>query len=403
MGNVLITTLGRAQQPNPQKQGVGRYKKAKYRFENGYGSVETEFFGIALKAYLESKGIRIDKIVVLGTGSSMWDAWLEVDDDLYFSNESFANELADAAQTEDGVSCGQLEKLSKILMEHQKTQVDCRQIPYGMKEDDQLEILQAISNCAEIGDCIYMDVTHGLRHLPMLELQSAFLMSSRFETKGIYYGAFERRDGDVVPVISLVGAMTIHAWCCAMATLKETGNVAPLARLPGMEAVKDALLKCQFYEQMNDVSRSRRYAREVLAHLDELPPEGLLFKEEIRRVFDWGNEQKYARRQFEQAKKAYENGDYLRSVILLMEAAVSAHMRGDMTNAEFRTAMQEELNKTHCDEWHCIRKLRNSLAHGGTPEGRGAERIIKMRQNEENFKKGMWPLMKWVESILPVQ
>lgn len=403
MSNVLITTLGRAQQLNPQKEGVGRYRKAKYSFENGYVSEETEFFGIALKAYLESIGVQIDKVVVLGTGSSMWDAWLEVDDDLYFNNESFANELANAAQTEDGISCGQLEMLSKILTEHQKTRVDCRQIPYGMKEDDQLEILQTISNCAEAGDCVYMDVTHGLRHLPMLELQSAFLMRSRFETKGIYYGAFERRSGDAVPVISLTGAMTINVWCCAIATLKETGNVAPVARLPGMETVKDALLKCQFYEQMNDVGQSRRYAREVLAHLDELPPEGLLFKEEIRRVFDWGNEQKYARRQFEQAKKAYENGDYLRSVILLMETVISAHMQGNMTNTGERMVMQEQLNKKHCDEWHCIRKLRNSFAHGGAPEGAGADRIIKMRQSEENFKEEMQPLMKWVESILPVQ
>lgn len=402
MGNVLITTLGRARPQDPKKDGIGRYKSAKYQFGSSYTSALTEFFGIALKVYLESIGIQIDKIVVLGTSGSMWDAWLEVDDDLYFNNESFAKELADAAQTEDGVSSAQLKMLSKILTEHQKTRVDCRQIPYGMKKEDQLEILQTISSCAEAGDSVFMDVTHGLRHLPMLELQSAFLMSLRFETKGIYYGAFERRVGEeAVPVISLTGAMTINDWCCAMATLKETGNVAPLARLPGMETVKEALLKCQFYEQMNDVSQSRRYAREVLAHLDELPPEGLLFKEEIRRVFDWGNEQKYAHRQFEQAKKAYENGDYLRSVILLMEAAVSAHMRGDMTNAEFRTAMQEELNKTHCDEWHCIRKLRNSLAHGGAPEGRGAERIIKMRQNEENFKAGMQPLMKWVESVLP--
>lgn len=404
MGNVLITTLGRAQQPNPQKEGVGRYRKAKYRFENGYVSEETEFFGIALKAYLESIGIQIDKIVVLGTASSMWDAWLEVDDDLYFSKEPFAKELADAAQTEAGVSSVQLKRLSKILTEHQKTQVDCRQIPYGMKEEDQLEILQTISNCAETGDCVYMDVTHGLRHLPMLELQSAFLMRSRFETRGIYYGAFERKVGEeAVPVISLTGAMTINAWCCAMATLKETGNVAPLARLPGMETVKDALLKCQFYEQMNDVSQSKRYAREVLAHLEELPPEGLLFKEEIRRVFDWGNEQKYARRQFEQAKKAYENGDYLRSVILLMETVISAHMQGNMTNTGERMAMQEQLNKKHCDEWHCIRKLRNSFAHGGAPEGSGADRIIKMRKSEGDFREGMEPLMKWVESILPVQ
>lgn len=401
MGNVLITTLGRAKPLVSGKAGVGRYQTVKYRFESGYVSEPTAFFGVALKDCLQASGIAIDRIAILGTRSSMWDAWLEVEDDLYFANEAFARELAEAATSEAGVSDAQLQRLAAVLATQQKTDVVCKAIPYGMTEDEQLAIVQTISDCASEGDRVYMDVTHGLRHLPMLELQSAFLMRPRFDTKGIYYGAFERKEGEAVPVVSLTGAMTINAWCCAMATLKETGNVAPLARLPGMEALRSDLLQSQFYEQMNEVSQSRKHAREVLAHLDDLPPEGLLFKDEIRRVFDWGNEQKYARRQFEQAKKAFENGDYLRSAILLMETAISAHMQGDLTNAEARAAMQENLNRGHCDEWHCIRKLRNSFAHGGNPTGRGADKVIDMRQCAENFKKGMKPLFKWVESVLP--
>lgn len=401
MGNVLITTLGRAKPLDSGKTGVGRYQTVKYRFENGCTSDPTAFFGVALKDYLQAMGTRVDRIAILGTRSSMWDAWLEVEDDLYFANEAFARELADAVTLEAGVSDEQLRRLAAILETQQKTCVICKAIPYGMTEDEQLAILQTISGCASEGDHVYMDVTHGLRHLPMLELQSAFLMRPRFDTKGIYYGAFERREGEAVPVVSLTGAMTINAWCCAMATLKETGNVAPLARLPGMEALRNDLLQSQFYEQMNDVSQARKHAREVLAHLDDLPPEGLLFKDEIRRVFDWGNEQKYARRQFEQAKKALENGDYLRSAILLMETAISAHMQGDLTNAEARAAMQECLNKEYGDEWHCIRKLRNSFAHGGNPTGRGAAQVIDMRKSAENFRKGMKPLFKWVESVLP--
>lgn len=401
MSNVLITTLGRARPLDSQKVGVGRYRTVKYQFDNGYCSDSTAFFGMALKTYLCSHDVKIDKIVILGTRNSMWDAWFEVNDDLYFANEGFAGEVSAAAQTEEGVDSEHLEKLSEILTKQQNVQIDCSLIPYGVNESEQLDILQIISSCANSGDSVYMDVTHGLRHLPILELQSAFLMNSKFETKGIYYGAFDRKKGDIVPVISLTGAMTINEWCCAISTLRETGNVAPLARLPGMEKLRSDLLQCQFYEQMNEVSQSRKHAREVLAHLDELPPEGVLFADEVRRVFDWGNEQRYARRQFEQSKKAFENGDYLRSTILLMEAAISAHMQGDATNAEARSAMQEALNKDHCEEWHCIRKLRNSFAHGGAPSGRGAERVIKMRKSEENFKDGMKPLFKWVESVLP--
>ena len=151
-----------------------------------------------------------------------------------------------------------------------------------MNEEEQLEILQIISRSANDGDNVYMDVTHGFRHLPMLVLQSAFLMSSRFTTKGIYYAAFDRRTAEgYVPVISLSGAMKINNWCCAVATLKETGNVSSLARLSGMEAFREDLLKCQFFEQMNDVAQSRRHARAILDHLPDLPPEGRLFEAEI--------------------------------------------------------------------------------------------------------------------------
>lgn len=399
MSNVLITTLGKARPQDPRQKGPGRYQQARYQFEDNYISKSTSFFGVALKEYLEDTGTHIDKMCILGTSSSMWDAWLEIDDHLYFDNEKLADALIENEQ-KGGVTELELQELDKVLSGHLKIQVEGLLIPYGMNEEEQLEVLQTISKCANVDDNVYMDVTHGLRHLPILELQSALLMRSRFMTRGLYYGAFERRIELVVPVVVLSGAMKINDWCCAMATLKETGNVAPLARLPGMEKFRNDLLKCQFYEQMNDVSQSRRYAKAIVNHLEELPPEGRLFEVEIRRVFRWGNEQRYAHRQFEQAKKALENGDYLRSVILLMESVISAHMQGNCTNAEEREFVQEELNKKYGDEWHCIRKLRNSFAHGGAPRGRGAAQVIDMRKSEENFKKGIKPLIKWVESVL---
>ena len=399
--NVLITTLGKGRPVTPEAQGVGRYKEVRYRFDDGDVSLPTTFFGAALREHLEKNGTRIDRIVILGTSGSMWDAWLEVDVDFFIAHEELALRLQ-KAQEADSIAGAELQKLAKVLSERAGVPVDCRRIPYGVTEEEQLGILRVISTCANEGDSVYMDVTHGLRHLPMLELQSAFLMKAKFETKGLYYGAFERKDADgLVPVVPLTGALRINEWNQAVSILRETGNVAPLARLPGMESFREALLNCQFYEQMNNVAQSRRFACDILKRLEDLPEEGRLFEGELRKAFEWGNEQKYARRQFRQAQKAFDNGDDLRSVTLLMETAISAYIEGDAVNRETRDEVQEKLNKQHIAEWHCLRQLRNSLVHGGAPSGRGADEVLRMRKSEADFKAGMAPLFKWVESILP--
>ena len=401
MANVLITTLGKAK-PSSDRQNVhGRYRTLRYDFGEGKISATTAFFGKALFDYLSDKGIAIDRIVILGTSGSMWDAWLEVDDtaQMFFDNEEFARELQRNVDG-DAVSSDQLSYLSRILSQNLNVETLCRLIPYGSDTSEQLEMIQVISKSADAGDTVYMDVTHGLRHLPMLEMLSAFMMRPRFETRSLFYGAAERQRGGVAPTITLDGALRINDWICAIAILKETGNVTALANLPGMEKIRDSLLKCQFYEQMNEVAQARKYAKHIVEHLDDIPAEGQLFRQEIREIFEWGNKSILAIRQFSQAQKAFDNHDYMRSVILFFETVISSELKEDVQNPEKRKTVQERLNKECGDEWHILRKLRNSLAHAEAFCGRGAKKVMAMRQDEESFINGMKPLIKWVEERL---
>ena len=400
MNHVLITTLGKANPRNGEQYGYGRYRTLRYGFGNGYVSAPTPFFGKALLDQLRSRNVTMEKIVILGTSGSMWDAWLEVEEELFFAHETFATELQKSVDS-DAVSEGQLSEVSRILSEGLNADVSCRLIPYGIDTREQLEMIKIIANSADAGDEAYMDVTHGFRHLPMLEMLSAFLMRSRFRTKGIFYGAADRQQDGVAPTIALDGALRINDWICAIATLKETGNVTPLANLPGMESFRDALLRCQFYEQMNDVKQARRYAKEILGRLDDLPEEGSLFRKDLREVFAWGNENRYALRQFSQGEKAFRNGDYMRAVILFFETVISAELKEDAQNPEKRQEIQDRLNKECGDEWHTLRKLRNSLAHSETVKGRCADKVMAIRRDQESFKKGMEPLIEWVKGRLP--
>ena len=403
MSNVLITTLGKARPSGEYANAHGRYKTLRYKFDDEFVSDQTSFFGKALFDFLSNQGQCIDKIVILGTSGSMWDAWIEVDarGELFFQNEAFAHELQKAVD-EDAVTDTQLLMLSEILSGYMSIPVSCRLVPYGKDMEEQLSILRMIAESGDDGDAIFMDVTHGLRHLPMLEMLSSFLMSTRLETKGFFYGAAELREGDAAPTIRLDGASRINEWICAISILKNTGSVTPLSNLPGMERLKEPLLKCQFYEQMNNVAAARKFAQRVIDSLDLLPDEGQLFRNDIERVFSWVNGSRYAERQFLQAEKAYKNGDCLRSVILFMETVITANIQeGDALNAEARRQVQETLNRGEDTEWHILRQLRNSLAHGGTPEGRYAKDVIAMRQDESRFESEMEKLIRWVRGRLP--
>ncbi len=394
--NVLITTLGKVRPTNG-----GRYSRMRYSF-GGEVSSPTAFFGAALREHLEKRGTHINRIAILGTSGSMWDAWLEVDEELLRSQTSLAERLQ-SAQDAESTDENLLSELSKALSGCLHVEIRCRLIPYGLDENAQLEILRMISTCANDGDHVYMDVTHGLRHLPMLELQSAFLMESHFKTEGIFYGAREMTKDDVAPVVSLTGAMRINDWCQAISILQETGNVAPLARLPGMERFHKTLLRYQFYEQMNNLVLAQSCASDILRRLGDLPMEGRLFKSDIRKAFDWSKGQSYARRQLSQAQRAFANGDYLRAVILLKESLISAHLfssegAGVMLKPKFREEAMEQLRKKHRgrDSWRLLLDLRNSFAH----DGRSCNlQVLQMRQDENAFKRGFEVVFKWVAGL----
>ena len=389
---VLVTTLGKG------RRDENGYRVAKYRFADGTTSRETPFFGLALMDYLAEQGDGLDKVVVLGTTGSIWDAWWQASEKMLENKAELFHRLGDMVENAERNE-ELLAELSKALSESFGKTFECKFIPSGITGDEQKEILQVINSVGEKGDTVHLDVTHGFRHLPMLEMMSAFLMKSNYSIGGLFYGAFENKDADdITPVVSLTGLLHLQEWVEAMAVLRETGNVMPLARIEGMQPFRADLERYQFYSQMNNVAQARSVARSMISRLDDLPREGTLFRRQLTDMFSWAEDQRYARRQFRQAKAAYESGDYLRMTIMLMESVISAKAgRGNERNADVRRQTQETLNKTHDEQWHILRKLRNSFAHDGEPRGRGAETVIKMRRDKEAFDKDMHGIMQWVE------
>lgn len=126
------------------------------------------------------------------------------------------------------------------------------QLPEGKNEDELFRLFRSIFEVLEPGDCLYFDVTHGFRSLPMLALvlinYAKFLKS--IEVKSITYGNYEVReetnnpDGTITvkaPIIDLLPLSGIQDWTFAAADYLKNGNADKFSELT--KAYKKSLFK----------------------------------------------------------------------------------------------------------------------------------------------------------------
>jgi len=107
------------------------------------------------------------------------------------------------------------------------------EIGEGRTEEEILGIFSTLVERIPERASVVLDVTYALRHLPFVYLASlAYLEGLRaVELTGVYYGAFELRDGDRVPVIQLSPLLDLLRWYQGLACLRQTGNPVPMAHV----------------------------------------------------------------------------------------------------------------------------------------------------------------------------
>lgn len=390
--NILITTLGKG-----SRNKDDGYQETKYQFDDKT-SLSTPFIGFALLKLVP----QIDKLIVLGTAGSIWDAWWQVLPNVTDKDGDIFDGLTKIVK-EETKNDSLLEKLSCILSRELKICVECKYIPDSLDESSQLDILNIVNKIGNKGDQLYLDVTHGFRHLPMLELLSAFLKKKDVKIGNIFYGAFEKKDKEtnVTPIISLTGLLRLEEWIEAMAILRQTGDVIPLAEIDTMNAFRNDLEQYYFFVQMNNIGQARGFANRILGLINkgELPKEGVLFKDELESIFSWARNQEYAKRQLDQAKEALKRRNILRAIILLNEATISAWIpeNNQILDVEMRKNAEDKLYHNGGDTWHLLRHLRNSTAHDGQLNGKFEKKIKKLRKSLDEFNKGITEIVKWVE------
>lgn len=382
MTRKLITILGKAQKG-------GDYREANYLLDDQ--TYRISYFGLALDQHLQS-----DHLIILGTEGSMWDNLaqrLGIDADLA---------LLDAVE-QDNVTPAILAPLAQAAREKLGKPVTCDLIPYGRSEAEQINTISQILSYYHPGDCAILDVTHGLRHLPMLIQQIANLLPTLRGTsiEGIYYGALDLTRDGTTPVLRMDGLQHISAWQNALAAYDYSGNSAslvPILKEIGISDTTTHLLKqASFFEQTHNLEQYRHKIRDFLVAIRKMTDNPLLefIRPTLEKRLKFDNQELDWQHHFHIAKQALENHDYVRAALYGYEAIwerilehknsyndsytvrkkiVEKYVASIKGKSEKEKEDRFKLNNSQnyialYNKYENLRKLRNALAHGDDDVG----------------------------------
>ncbi len=398
--STLITFLGRG------PSGAGEYRKARYRFTDG--SVrETAFFGLAAADVSAAETIR-----VLGTSGSMWDVLL-IEHGNTAGHEAQWDELA-AAVGADSVTQDQLDAVESLLNRDGARRFQLRLIPYGYDEREQIDILRGVTAGIDVTQSVYLDVTHALRHLPMLGLLAAFYLRAATGARlaGIYYGAFERTENGETPVLRLDGLLQIYDWIRALEQFNKDGDYSSFSDLFDREKLPGKLLReAAFLERIANASEGSRRLDSAMRLIETctLSPAAALFAPLLEQRSAWRKGGDRAAREKALAQDYLERRDYLRATQFAFESRVSAAVfagRGDPNVFDNRKAAEDELYKAeHAraeapGNFRILKNLRNALAHGvmGPQHGDPASTFLKkLTSDEEQLRNWLARTLREIE------
>jgi CRISPR-associated Csx2 family protein len=420
MSKILITFLGKA------KSNFQDYEEVPYRFDDMPDPYEEQtHFGFVLKNHLfsDSPG----KTVFLGTQTSMWDAlFQDTDGNTPSKYREVRNQLSKLINEntklpvnseKDITQESMWSELKEFLNEyHSGAMVGV--IDYGQDLDGQIRILRQVAEFVNEGDQVYLDITHGFRHLPLLAVLIALYLEhiKKVEIKGIYYGAFElwgKDGGDYAPVLELKGLLRIAKWLGALKQFEKDGDYSVfsgLLRRDGLSKdVTEKLEKAAFYERNLNVSGARQELTGVYNKLDDLTDLGELFRDSLQQKLEWhraGDTNPYAR-QRKLAAFYLENRDYLRAIIFAFEAYISKNMTGDYYDYSARDNAKRTFESVpyaqRDSNYTKLKTLRNLLAHGSFEDddsnmGRAKkdtrDEILSWVKSEEKLSVELKALMK---------
>lgn len=396
MGHVLITQIGK-----PREKSDKEYELTTY-------DLDGKTFETAMIGYGLAELIKPDRLILLGTTGSAWSKLISMRTTLLESEPALAlhDELA-PKERNDGISNQDLEPLERILSEELNCPVTCQLTPYlqtnTVKESAQF--MQTIAQSVEHGDSITLDITHGLRHHPMLALVAAqYLRTTLSATiEGIYYGMFERKQNNITPVVSLEGMLQLIDWVTALNSFDKDGDYSIFSNLMKEDGIEPALAngiaKAGFYERSNNSVQATEQLiklRQTTFSPDDTPLTHL-FRASLDERVSWAEKPGRGNRELHLAKQYLKRRDYLRACIFAFEGTISKSIdrkKQQLNDRKEREEHTEQLSKNA--EFRELKLIRHALAHGAAAADSNTRNLL---QNEEKLQAKIASLIKKVDKL----
>lgn len=386
----LIVFLGRPD---------GTYHSTQYLLPDGAMSLQTRFFFHALWHYLVESATTPDQLVVIGSAGSHWSSLSEFDPQLT------AFEDWDALEQASNIDLThEIQVVERALSDSLGCVTRCILVPADITAH-QDAILTAIADCCGLEDELHIDVTHGYRHYGQLAVQAAFFLRQVRDAKigGVYYGQYDKNQ----PRAVLLTVDELASWSEALAIMRHTGRLVPVARLlpRSMSELARLLEEIEFGVQASRFAELSARARRAHNLIDGQDHDGLpaplqLALLEIADELDGYTREHVADLQLDLARRAGECGDWMRCGMLLYEAVCSAAVRDPSQRLQHleRQDAWKLVTRPHTrdprpvtDEWvrdgdaRVLEHVRNTLAHGSLPRNRDTRRKLESAAQLQKF------------------
>jgi len=181
--------------------GTGKYEVCKYGFDN------TEIYEAK---YVQEAAIR-----------NFCKEWGDNDRILIFCTQ----------KAEETHWCELFDAIKNIT----KAKIEKIKISDGKNEKEIWDIFNSFCECIKTEDELYIDITHGLRSIPMLIMVAVSYVNilKNAEVKNISYGAYEMKDSsnNLAPVFDLTPFYRLMRWTNATKDFINYGKTEPLMKL----------------------------------------------------------------------------------------------------------------------------------------------------------------------------
>ncbi|MDR2099883.1 MAG: TIGR02221 family CRISPR-associated protein [Campylobacteraceae bacterium] len=386
MAKILITTIGTG---DNFKDSSGEYKKTNYQIDNHLYENRV----LVADALIDHH--KFDKVFFIGTCKSIWDYiyyhYMSLDDE---ASIGAYEKLLEQRKSEAGVRDEMLFTIEQIIDNKlQSNGSKCFLLEYSKKDHEELQknfmALLQIKEFIDENDEIYLDITHGFRYIPILNiLLVQFLLiytNNSFKVPAIYYGMLS---SPISEVINFREFFDLIEWANAISAFKKRLDADALIDVMSANKVEDEVKKVfrqinsniqlanlgslwQFFKSAkNKIERIKNTKLPLLSFLHE----------DLIKLVDRLNVDKLSLFQFEIAKWFYENHQYALSYLALHEAIITKfcelkfpdkncedkELRGTVKIKHIDYPYDEyflEKRNTKSPNLDSITNIRNSIAH----------------------------------------